>query len=158
MDVLKDAPLPKPSIGKLRVAVALVAVAIFTACGGGGPETEGERSAEPGATSECGPAEPALATRPKLPEGFPSPAGVTYTKAEKAGPSDLIEGYFNGDLSTAFTEYRTAFEGSGYDITKDEQEERDAEVFFAGKGTSGQVRLEGECEGRVDVRITIRPS
>lgn len=134
-----------------RVAVAFVAVIVFAACGGGGGTSTPE-------LTPCGPAEPGLTKPPRLPGGFPDPPNVTYTEAEKAGPSDIIQGYFDGDLPAGFLTYRNAFRGSGYDVIKDEQEAQDAEVFFAGKGRSGQVRLDAECQGRTNVTITIRPS
>jgi hypothetical protein len=140
-----------PNLKYLGAMGSLVTVLILAACGGGG--TTHDRELAP-----CGPAEPALSKPPKLPAGFPNPRGVTYTEAEKAGPSDILQGYINGDLPTGFQTYRSAFEGSGYDVIKDEQEARDAEVFFAGRGRSGQVRLDADCEGRTNLTITIRPS
>ena len=135
----------------LRVLPAFVVMIMVAGCGDGGGTTAPD-------LPPCGPPERALTRPPKLPGSFPNPRGVTYTEAEKAGPSDIIHGYFNGDLRTGFRTYRNAFQGSGYDVIKDEQEARDAEVFFAGEGRSGQVRLDADCAGRTNITITIRPS
>ena len=140
-----------PNLKNFAAIGAFLTVIIFTACGGGAAPSAPD-------LTPCGPAEPGLAKPPQLPAGFPNPRGVTYTEAEKAGPSDIIQGYFNGDLPSGFKTYRGAFERSAYDVIKDEQEARDAEVFFAGRGRSGQVRLDADCKGRTNLTITIRPS
>ncbi|HEX2069863.1 MAG TPA: hypothetical protein VHH54_06635, partial [Actinomycetota bacterium] len=115
--------LPRPLNREQQIFLtALVAMMLFSACGGGATLPVEE-------LPPCGPAEPALSKPPELPSGFPNPPGVTYTEAEKAGPSDIIQGYFIGDLPTGFKTYRGAFEQSPYDVLKDEQEARDAEVF-----------------------------
>ena len=46
----------------------------------------------------------------------------------------------------------------GYSVTKEEQDEADAEVNFTGAGNSGQVKLLQTCEDRTTVVITIRPA
>jgi hypothetical protein len=43
-------------------------------------------------------------------------------------------------------------------VTKSEHEEDDAEVNFAGHGSTGRVKLEVECAGRTGVTLTIRPA
>ena len=106
----------------------------------------------------CGPAPAEIASAPKLPDGFPRPDGVTYTSSQPAGPSTIVDGYRDGELDAAFEAYKDGFESAGYDVTKDEQEEDDAEVNFAGSGTDGQVKLRQECADRTTVSITVRPT
>lgn len=102
--------------------------------------------------------QPSPAPSPELPPAFPTPAGVTYTSAERAGPSTILEGYWEGArLEEAFEGYKRAFTDAGYQVTDEEREARDAEVNFAGGGTTGQVRLNLRCAGRLEVGITIRP-
>jgi hypothetical protein len=129
-------------------------VGLATACGGE-EESEAEREAAGGA---CPTAPTALAGSPTLPSGFPTPDGVTYTGERDAGPSHVVEGYFDGEIDDAYDGYKSALEDAdGYDVTKDEQEEVDAEVNFEGGGSSGQVKLIQECEDRTSVSITARP-
>jgi len=89
---------------------------------------------EGGELAECTEEVPAAADIPDLPENFPVPGEAVLTSSAEAGPSLIVDGVFQADLEEAFPEYREAFEEAGYDITKDEQEERDAGGFFAGEG------------------------
>jgi hypothetical protein len=94
-----------------------------------------------------------------LPQGFPTPSGVTYTGTRADGPSTVVQGFTGADISGAFDAYRGAFKGaSGYQVTKDEHEEVDAEVNFAGPGTTGQVKLVQACKDRTSITITARPA
>ncbi len=143
----------RPLVGSLASVAVLLA-----ACGGSSqssPATDQPSATDP--TGDCGPAPTEMAAPPELPAGFPTPAGVVYTGAETAGPTSIVHGIADGDLSAVFESYVQAFPGAGYDVTRSEQEERDAEVNFAGAGADGQVKLEAECEGRVTITITIRP-
>jgi hypothetical protein len=125
------------------------------AAGCGGEESDAEKEA---AGKACGPAPATMNSSPKLPQGFPTPEGVAYTSERKAGPSTIVEGFREGEIEEAFDGYKDAFEGAGYEVTKDEREEVDAEVNFAGGGTDGQVKLIQECADRTSVSITIRPA
>jgi hypothetical protein len=139
---------------KRLLMLMLVAMLVFAACGGDDGESD---AGGEGGRGECSEA-PASADVTGIPEDFPLPGEVTLTGESEAGPSVIIEGYFQADLEEAFPEYKDAFEGSDYEITKDEQEEDDAEIFFAQGDTNGQVNMFAECDGRTKLRITIRPS
>jgi hypothetical protein len=133
-------------------AAAAVLVLAFAAAGCGGEEEEKEAAGK-----ACGPAPTALAGEPKLPSAFPTPDGVTYTSSTEKGPSTVVEGFREGEIEEAFDAYKDAFPDAGYDVTKDEREEVDAEVNFAGSGTDGQVKLVQACKDRTSVTITVRP-
>jgi hypothetical protein len=134
----------------LRLAfLVVIACAALAGCGGG----------EPGSVTTACPAPPAaMPKQPQLPTGYPSPSEVTYTEEREIGPSQIVEGYWEGDIESAFEGYKEAFDGTDYSVTKEEQEEVDAEVNFSGQGVSGQVKLLQSCKDRTDVSITIRPS
>lgn len=109
-------------------------------------------------TADCPAPPPALAAGPDLPGGFPTPGAVTYTSERLAGPSRVVEGVIHDELESAWNAWRDAFTAApGYDVIKDELESRDAEVNFAGGGTTGQVRLIHRCEGFLNMTIVIRP-
>jgi hypothetical protein len=137
---------------KRGAALLLLMLVVGVAAGcGEGDEGDGE------ATGACGDAPAEIAQQPTLPDGFPTPEGVIYTTEREAGPSHIVEGYRDGTLEDAFDAYKDAFENAGYDVTKDEREEDDAEVNFAGGSSTGQVKLRQPCEDRTSIEITIRP-
>jgi hypothetical protein len=96
----------------------------------------------------------------KLPSGFPKPDGVTYTTQKTAGPTQIVDGYYEGDLQDAYDDYKSGFESAGYDVLFDEIEEHDSEVSYRGGMRTGQVALRENCEqeGRISVHITSRPA
>jgi hypothetical protein len=137
--------------GAMLVTLALVAGGLV-ACGG---NDDKETAAAQGA---CPAAPAALATAPKLPAGFPKPQGVTYTSDKADGPSEVVGGYFDGDIDKAFDAWKGSFGGgTGFDVTKSEHEAVDAEVNFAGAGSTGQVKLLQQCKDRTTVTVTVRP-
>jgi hypothetical protein len=93
-----------------------------------------------------------------VPRRFPKPAGALYIASAAAGPSTIVEGFFDGEIGESFDAWRAAFEDSGWTITKDEREVVDAEVFFARGEINGRVDMFAECAGRTRLTITIRPS
>ena len=134
---------------RLALLIVLLA-ALLAGCGG-----DNESAAE-GQTCPAAPA--AMPAQPELPTGFPSPSEVTYSQERMIGPSQIVEGYWDGDIESAFEGYKKAFDGTDYSVTKEEREDVDAEVNFSGQGVAGQVKLLELCKDRTDVSITIRPA
>jgi len=99
-----------------------------------------------------------LKRAPKLPKGWPVVAGVTFTTHETLGPTEIVEGYFNGDVKAAHDAFKPALEGAGFTILFDELEARDSEVSWKHAGRSGQVsmRLEGGTSDKTYLHITNR--
>ena len=134
------------------IALALAAALILDA-NGNGEEEEFE-----GAAVACS-GDP---VEPNLPSDFPQVEGMTYTGSQTSGQSEIVDGYYEGDLQGAYDAWKEALEGAGYTITFDEIEERDSEVAYSGgaENRSGIVALRDSCteEGRIAVHITSRPA
>jgi hypothetical protein len=103
-----------------------------------------------------------LTSAPKLPASFPQIEAekLTYTQQSTQGPTEVVEGYFNGDVKEAHDEFKKELQGAGYKILFDELEEHDSEVSWKGEGRTGQVALREECgdSGKTYVHITNRPA
>jgi hypothetical protein len=102
-----------------------------------------------------------LTAEPKLPPSFPQieEDKLTYTQQRTEGPTDVVEGYFHGDVKEAHEEFKKELQGAGFKILFDELEEHDSEVSWEGEGRTGQVALREECgdSNKTYVHITNRP-
>jgi hypothetical protein len=132
---------------------------LIAACGGDGGENGEGEGPELEACGESVPAEIGVGGEAGVPEDFPFPDGMVVTGVEEAGPSVIVHGYFDGGVEDAYEAWQASIEDGGYELTggEIEAEFHESEVGFSGGGTEGQVKLVEECEGRTDVRITIRP-
>jgi hypothetical protein len=137
----------------LGVLAALAALTL-AACGGSGGESE---EATPEAKAACEGS--AMSGEPKLPNGFPKLEQTTYVSSEPTGPTEIVDGYYEGSLKDAHDEYKSELESNGFDVLFDEIEEHDSEVSWKGAGRTGQLALREECgtDGRIYVHITNRP-
>jgi hypothetical protein len=138
----------------LLIVLALVG-AYLLGDANSGEESEGEGEASVACSGDS--------ITPNLPSDFPQVESMTYTKSETSGPSEVADGYFEGDLQGAYDAWKSAFEGAaGYTITFDEVEEFDSEVAYSGgaESRSGIVALRDVCneDGRISVHITSRPA
>ena len=143
-------------------ALLAAVVVVLAGCGGGG-EKQGETE-QPSAAAQaaCNGAALADSEKVKLPPSFPQIEAdkVTYTQQSTEGPTNVIEGYFRGDVKEAHDEYKKELEGAGFKILFDELEEHDSEVTWKGEGRTGQVALREECgdPDKTYVHITNRPA
>jgi hypothetical protein len=137
--------------------LSLVGVVVLALAGCGG-DKESEETEGGGETQAACTGSP-LTETPKLPARFPSFDSVTYTQQSTQGPTDIVEGYYEGDVAAAHDEVKSALESAGFTILFDELEEDDSEVSWKGQGRSGQVALRMECgdEDKTFVHITNRP-
>ena len=139
--------------------ILLAAVVLVVAgCGSKKKESEGEAGKE--AQAAC--TGSALSAAPKLPPSFPQIEAdkLTYTKQSTVGPTEVVEGYFNGSLQDAHDEFHKELKGAGYQILFDEVDAHDSEVTWKGEGRTGQVALREECGStdKIYVHITNRPA
>lgn len=135
-----------------------LSVVAAAGCGGGSKKAETDTKATSAAKAACGGS--ALATPSKLPSGFPQVQNATYTKQSTEGPTDIVEGYFNGSVKDGHNAYKMALNTGGYTVTHDELDEHDSEVNWKGHGRSGQVALREQCgeSDKIYVRVTNRPA
>ena len=138
--------------------IVLIVLIVLSAAIYDGNDESGEDESEGGAAIACS-GDPVT---PKLPADFPEVDGLTYTKAITAGPSEIADGYYEGDLKDAYASFKSAFQDAGYTVTFDEIEEHDSEVAYKGgeENRSGIVALRDGCSesGRISVHITSRPA
>jgi hypothetical protein len=142
----------------MRAVVLLVALVVSPACGGDEEAAPTQPAPPPRATVQCN----GTAVEPDLPGDFPAVEGVTYTKSTSAGPSKIVDGYFQGRLEDAYRKFKSALRAAGYAVIFDEIEAQDSEVAYSGGdlNRSGFVALRENCAqaGRISVHITNRPA
>jgi hypothetical protein len=146
---------------QVRWLPLLAGVLAFAAAGcGGGGEKESEGTSGEQVQAACNGSQ--LTSAPKLPASFPQIEAekLTYTQQSTQGPTEVVEGYFNGDVKEAHDEFKKELQGAGYKILFDELEEHDSEVSWKGEGRTGQVALREECgdSDKTYVHITNRPA
>lgn len=143
------------AVGLWLLAAVLL---VLTACGSKKSESGGALNAEVKAACNGS----ALTATPKLPPSFPQIEAdkLTYTKQTTTGPTNVVEGYFKGDVKEAHDEFKKELKASGFKILFDELEDHDSEVSWSGEGRSGQVALRDECgeSDKIYVHITNRPA
>jgi len=139
-------------------ATALLAVGLLAGCGG--KKESGKEPLAKNVQAAC--TGSPLAAAPKLPPSFPQIEAekLTYTQQSTVGPTNIVEGFFNGDVKEAHEEFEKELKGAGYAILFNELEEHDSEISWKGEGRTGQVAMREECgEGdKTYIHITNRPA
>ena len=136
-----------------------VVLGVFAAGCGGGDEKKSEES-DLGKEAQAACTGKRLTAAPKLPASFPQieENKLTYTRQSTQGPTEVIEGYFNGDVEEAHDEFLQELKGAQFTILFDELEDHDSEISWKGEGRTGQVALREECgsSDKTYVHITNR--
>jgi hypothetical protein len=137
----------------------LVATAALIAAGCGDGKKSGESDLGKEVQAAC--TGSPLSAEPKLPPSFPQIERdkLTYTKQETRGPTEVVEGYFHGDVKEAHEEFEKELGGAGFAILFNELEDHDSEISWKGEGRTGQVAMREECgeSDKTYVHITNRP-
>jgi len=151
------------SMRKVLACCIVLAALAFVVAGCGSKEKEGEKGDTDQALtkeSQAACTGSALTAAPKLPPSFPMVENATYTQQKTEGPTEVVEGYFEGSVKDAHDEYKKELQGAGYKILFDELEDHDSEVSWSGEGRTGQVALREQCgsDEKIYVHITNRPA
>ena len=136
-----------------RLLLAGVVILGLAACGGS--DTRVPLSQAALAVCEGSP----LSEAPRLPASWPDLEAVTFTKQSTRGPTEVVEGYYEGDIDSAHDDFMEELEGAGYDILFDEVEQFDSEVAWRAEGRSGQVAMRADCgeDDKLYIKVTNRP-
>jgi hypothetical protein len=136
-------------------------VLALAGCGGESSEEKENEQAKEAAAASSAPVcdKTTVVQTTKLPAGFPKPDGVTYRVTKTTGPSEVVDGTYDGDIDAAYDAYQQSVDDAGYDVLFKEKEEDDAEISYDGEGTTGQIALRAVCgeEDKLVVHITNRP-
>lgn len=143
-------------------AVLCVGLLVFAGCGGKKAETNTTTNALSQQAQAACTGKP-LTAAPKLPAGFPQiePDKLVYTQQSTLGPTNVVEGYFNGDVKEAHAEFQKELKGAQYVILFNEIEDNhDSEISWKAEGRTGQVAMRAECgtPDKTYVHITNRPA
>ncbi len=141
----------------LPVLAILAAFVILALAACGSDKESASEAASPEAKAACEGS--AMSGDPKLPANFPKLEQATYVSSEPTGPTQIVDGHYDGSLQDAHDEYMKELPANGFDVLFDEIEEHDSEVSWKGSGRTGQVALREECgkDGRIYLHITNRP-
>ena len=134
-------------MGRISALAVVTVLGLMVAGCGGGSDKKSEEESDLGKAAQAACSGKPLTAAPKLPASFPQieEDKLTYTKQSTQGPTDVVEGYFNGDVKEAHDEFEKELEGAGYTILFNELEEHDSEISWKGEARTGQVALREEC-------------
>jgi hypothetical protein len=143
---------------KTWAVVVLLAAGVAAGCGGSKKATD---TSAPGSTAQAACDGKALSAAPKLPASFPQieQDKLTYTQQSTNGPTEVVEGYFNGSVKEAHDEFHKELKAAGYTILFEEVEApHDSEISWKGEGRTGLIAMRQQCgtNDKTYVHITNR--
>jgi hypothetical protein len=142
------------------LALALVAAAVLTGCGGG--DSEEEKQAEQQLRSGGAPT-PVCVEEAKdtevpaaFPSDFPLPDGsAVYATEERSGGRTIVYAVVDTDEKAVLEAMQTDVPAAGFELTEGEVEERDAESNWRGNGYTGRwaIREVAGCTTQTSVTV-----
>ncbi len=141
-------------------ALALVAAAVLTGCGGGDSEEEKQAEKQLAAggapTPVCVDQAESAEVPAAFPADFPMPKGsVVYATQERSAGRTIVYAVVDTDQKAVLSYLQEAVPAAGYQLTEGEVEERDAESNWAGNGYRGRwaIREVAGCTGQTSVTV-----
>jgi hypothetical protein len=155
--------MKRPLTALIAALCALLLTLAAAGCGGG--EKKADTDADTDALSGIVQAAckgSRMTEAPKLPASFPQieEDKLVFTQQSTNGPTQVVEGYFKGDVQEAHDEFLKELKGAQYKILFNEVEApNDSEISWSGEGRTGQVAMRNECgdSDKTYVHITNRP-
>jgi hypothetical protein len=138
--------LGRQVVTRMSLIVLVAGLGLAAAgCAGGGEKKSEESDLSEQAQAAC--TGKRLSAAPKLPASFPQVEEdkLVYTQQSTQGPTNVVEGYFKGDVKEAHDEFEKELKGVGFDILFNELEDHDSEISWKGEGRTGQVAVREEC-------------
>jgi len=148
-------------VPRALVALALLAAAVLTGCGGG--ESEEEKAAEKQLQASGAPTpvcvdqvQDRVVVPASFPSAFPLPDGsAVYAVQRRSEGRTIVYAVVDRDVKDVLKQMQDGPEAAGFEATEGEVEERDAESNWSGNGFTGRwaIREVADCPDQTSVTV-----
>ncbi|MBA2608697.1 MAG: hypothetical protein H0U92_07150 [Actinobacteria bacterium] len=123
--------------------VAIAAIAVAATAGGGKDSTEGKSVEAPGSPVACTP--PSSVAPDAVPASLaaglrPAPPDIV-TSASSSNGNVVLEASSSASVNEVFERYKSALVAAGFTVDDEDNEGREAELFFSSGGRKGSLLI-----------------